>query len=208
MNIWTNGSFIFKSTDTGINIYNTTETLLGTISYLNASSVWFDDNYLYIGTTDSGVVRSPMSSISGAVYNDLSIYKTHPDINNNVNYIHGVGNYLCVATISGAHIFDLTTGSGVYFNTSISAQKCHQLADRTSYYIYDDKLKTVYNDNSTYLYTAGDGIIPTISGINDLYVVPGTNNLILLATTDGAVIIEEDKGNEINSRFKYIYIEE
>jgi len=46
------------------------------------------------------------------------------------------------------------------------------------------------------------------SGINDIYVVFGTNNLILLATTDGVVVIEESKGNESNSLFKYFYIEE
>jgi len=209
MNIWSTENFIFKSTVSGINIYNTTGLFLGIISYLNTTSVWADNNYLYISTTNSGVIRSPMSSISGSVYDDLNIYKNYPDINNEyVNYVHGDGNYLCVATISGAHIFDLTTESGVYSNTLIAANKCYQLSDRTSYYIYDNKLTTVYIDNSTYLYESGDGIIPTVSGINDIYVVDNINNLILLATTDGAVVIEESKGNEVNSLFKYFYIEE
>lgn len=210
MNIWTSDNFIFKSTVSGINVYNfTTELLLGIINYPNVSSVWSDDDHLYIGTTNSGVVRSPMSSISGSVYNDLSIYKTYPDISNEyVNYIHGIGNYLCVATVSGVNIINLTTNSGIYTNTSIAAEKCYQISDRTSYYIYDNKLETVYNDNSTYIYQSGDGIIPTISGMNDLYVVSGTNNLILLGTTAGAVVIEENKGSEPLSRFKYYYIEE
>ena len=211
MNIWTQGTFTFKNTTSGIDVFNTAGVplLLGTVSYPNTSSVWANGNYLYIGTTNSGVLRSPMSSISGSVYNNFDVYKIYPDISNNhVNYTHGDGNYLCVATISGAHIFDLTTGSGIYSNTSIVADKCYQLADRTSYYIYDDKLETVYNDDSTYVYSGGDDIIPTISGMNDIYVVSGTNNLILLATTDGAVVIEERKGNEVNSRFKYFYIEE
>lgn len=210
MNIWTNGNFIFKSTASGINVYDfTTELLLGAIDYLNASSIWANNEYLYIGTTNSGVIKSPMSSISGSIYNDLSVYKNYPDINNEyVNYIHGEDNYLCVATISGAHIFDLTTNSGVYSNTSIVADKCHQMEDRTSYYIYDNKLETVYNDDSTYIYQSGDSIIPTVSGMNDLYVVSGTNNIILLATTDGTVVIEENKGSEAGSRFKYYYIEE
>lgn len=209
MNIWTSGDFIFKTTVSGINVYDlTTELFLGTISYLNASSVWANNDYLYIGTTNSGVIRSPMSSISGSVYGDLSIYKTYPDVNSeNVNYTHGEDNYLCIATISGAHIFNLTTNSGIYTNTSIVADKCHQMVDRTSYYIYDNKLRTVYSDDSTYLYEAGAGIIPTVSGINDLYVVDGVNNVIFLATTDGVVMIEENKGNETNSRFKYYYIE-
>ncbi len=186
-----------------------TEILLGTVNHdSGVNSVWANDDYLYIATTNSGVLMSPMSSISGSIYNDLSIYKTYPDISNeSVNYIHGDGNYLCVATISGAHIFDLTTNSGVYTNTSILADKCHQLADRTSYYIYDNNLRTVYNDNSTHLYSAGDGLIPTVSGINDVYVVSGTKNLILLATTDGVTVIEENKGVEAISRFKYYYIE-
>lgn len=210
MNIWTSGNFIFKSTVSGVNVYDLiTELFLGAIDYLNASSIWANNDHLYISTTDSGVLRSPMSSISGSIYNDLSTYKVYPDIGSNyVNYVHGDGNYLCVATISGAHIFDLTTNSGIYTNSSLIADKCHQLVDRTSYYIYDDKLMTVYIDNSTYVYQSGDGIIPTISEMNDLYIVSGINNLILLGTTAGTVMIEESKGDEANARFKYYYIEE
>jgi len=209
MNIWVSGNFIFKTTSSGINVYNlVNETLIGAITYLNVNSVWANDDYLYIGTTDSGVLESPISSISGGIYNDFDIYKDYPFIENYVNYIHGAGNYLNIATISGVHIFNLATDIEVYYNESILADKCHQMADRTSYYIYNDKLKTVYNDDSTHLYQSGDGIIPTVSGINDLYVVSGTKNLILLATTAGAVMIEERKGSEANSRFKYYYIEE
>ena len=209
MNIWSTDNFIFRATNSGVDVYNESEALLGVVTYIGVSSVWANDSYLYISTTNSGVIRSLISSISGAVYNDLNIYKSYPDIcNNDVNYIHGNGNYLCVATVSGVDIINMITSSGVYTNSSIIADKCYQLSDRTSYYIYDDKLMTVYNDDSTYLYAGGDGIIPTISGINDLYIVDSINNLILLATTNGAVVIEEDKGNEVGARFKYYYIEE
>jgi len=208
-NVWVSGDFIFKTMVSGIGVYSVlSENLLGVIDYTPryAGAVWANDDYLYISTFDSGVLKSPMSSISGAIYNDLSIYKNYPDINSEcVSYIHGEDDYLCVATLSGAHIFDLTTHSGVYTNSSIVADKCFQLGNRTSYYIYENNLKTVYNDNSTYLYTSGDGILPTISGINDVYVV---NDTIFLATTSCAIVIEENKGNETNSRFKYYYIEE
>ncbi len=206
MNIWIKAGFIFKSTSSGVNVYDyPTKTLNGFV-ISNSNSVWANSDYLFIGTTYSGVLKTPLSSISGSLYNDLSVYKAYPDINNDcVNYVHGNGNYLCVATISGAHIFDLTTNSGIFSDSSIAPSKCYQLADRTSYYIYDDKLKTVYNDDSTYIYTAGDDIIPTVSGINDIFVV---NDTIFLATTSCAVVIEENKGNEANSRFKYYYIEE
>ncbi len=208
MNIWSTDNFIFRATNSGVDVYNESEALLGVVTYIGVSSVWANDSYLYISTTNSGVIRSLISSISGAVYNDLNIYKSYPDIcNNDVNYIHGNGNYLCVATVSGVDIINMITSSGVYTNSSIIADKCYQLSDRTSYYIYDDKLMTVYNDDSTYLYAGGDGIIPTISGINDLYIVDSINNLILLATTNGVVVIEENKGDEANSRFKYYYRE-
>jgi len=211
MNIWSIDNFVFKSTVSGVDVYDKlTETLFGTISHnADVTSVWADSNYLYMGTTNSGIIWSPMSSISGAVYDNFGVYKTYPDIcDSHVNYLHGAGNYLCAATISGVNIFDLTTNSGIYTNSSIVANKCHQMVDRTSYYIYDDKLRTVYNDDSTYLYGSGDGIIPTISGMNDLYIVSGDKNIIYLATTSGVVIVEEDKGNEANCRFKYYYVEE
>lgn len=211
MNIWSINNFIFKSTVSGVDVYDKlTETLSGTINHnADVTSVWANNDYLYIGTTNSGIIRSPMSSISGSVYNDLNIYKIYPDIcNDSVNYLHGEGNYLCTATISGVNIFDLITNSGVYTNTSVIADKCHQIEDRTSYYIYDDKLRTVYNDDSTYLYESEDGIIPESITMNDLYIVSGDKNVIYLATTSGVVVIEEDKGNEANCRFKYYYVEE
>jgi hypothetical protein len=211
MNIWSIDNLTFKSTVSGVNVYDKlTEALSGTISHnAGVTSVWANNDYLYIGTTNSGVIWTPMSSISGSVYDNLSIYKVYPDVcNDNVNYLHGDVNYICVATISGVNIFDLTTNSGVYTNSSIVADKCHQMSDRTSYYIYDDKLRTVYNDDSTYLYGSGDGIIPTILGMNDLYVVSGDKNIIYLATTSGVVVVEENKGSEPLSRFKYYYVEE
>jgi len=205
-NVWAQGDYVFKSSVYGVEVYSfPSKNLLGVVQHTpgNAGPVWANNDYLYIATSDAGVLKSPMSSISSAIYNDLSTYKIYPDINNNVNYIHGAGNYLNVATVSGAYIFDLTTGSGLYTDLDMVAYKCYQLADRTAYYIYDDKLETVYNDDSTYLYTSGDGILPTISGVNDVFVV---NDTIFLATTSCAVVIEQNKGNEVNSRFKYYYI--
>ena len=208
-------TFVFKATSLGVDIFDViTEALMAFVIYnggINSVTTTINTGYLMLATTNSGIWKMPLSTISGVgnLTDKISAYKMYPDISNNyVNYVHGSGNYLCVATISGAHIFDLTTNSGIYSNTSIAPEKCYQLSDRTSYYIYDNKATTVYNDDSTYLYESGDGIIPTVSGINDIYVVFGTNNLILLATTDGVVVIEESKGNESNSLFKYFYIEE
>jgi hypothetical protein len=70
------------------------------------------------------------------------------------------------------------------------------------------RLYAIYSDSSSYIYTSGLDEIIQASHINDIYVTEGTSqygngNVLFLATDLGAVVIEERRGDEINSRFKY-----
>ena len=208
-----NDLLVFNPTykyDSIVEVYNLSAVLSGTIYSENeVSSVWADDDYLYLATSVSGIMRTPISSISGAVFNDLSYYKVEPYITNNqVNYVHGAGKHLLVTTAAGIDQFDLTTDNRVYTTTMLpGASQCFQTTTSGFYYTISGTLGRIYDDGSMFLYNAGDGIIPQGVNINDIHVNEFDKNVIFLATTDGIVVIEEDKGNESNCRFKHYYIE-
>ena len=221
-NIWTDDTYIFKATTSGVNIYDIdTGGTVAIVQYgTGMSSVWSDDTYLYMGTTNSGVLWLPISVISGTydLTNQLSIYRGYPNItNDHVNYLHGSGDYLCITTISGVDHINLTTSSGIYTTVS-GAKKCYQTAEGRFYYCFDDDLNVVYDNtqnwtNPGYIYSVGDGIIQAGVEINDIFVTEDTSiyqsddNVIFLATSNGVTIIEERKNNEISSRVKYFYKE-
>lgn len=131
---------------TAIKVYNTTGSHLDTIPYngTNVKALWANDNYLYIGTTDSGIDRLAMSyisspSISGSdLFNYIESYKQHPSItSNHINYLHGNANYLCASTNSGVDHINITTDDWSHstFNAGREGYKCYQTPDGRFYYI-------------------------------------------------------------------------
>lgn len=214
-NVWTNDPFIYKSTVSGINVYDLgTGSLLNFIEHENTSSVWANNDCVYVATTISGIYRCSVSTVTGTV--NLEPYKQYPEITNNYVYcIHGNGDYLCATTVSGIDHYDLTTDSGIY-TTFSGVGKCFQTERGEFYYTYnplqaDKELHVVYDtvsnwDRNTvgYIYTVGNYI-------NDLHITEKTSryndgNVIFLATTNGVTVIEEKPGDEENSNFKYYYI--
>lgn len=221
-NIWTEEPYIYKATSSGINIYDLGTEALVSMAYWDGgiNSVWADTDYVFMATTNSGILWFSVSTISGSpdVTDQLAVYKNYPDITNeHVNYLHGAGSYLCATTISGVDNINLTTSSGIYTTVS-GAQKCYQTESGRFYYDIGNSLNVVYDNtqdwiNPGYVYSTGDGIIPIGIEINDVFVTEGTSayqssdNVIFLATTSGAVVIEERKGDEENSRVKYFFVE-
>jgi hypothetical protein len=160
-NLTSNSDFIFETvlTDyyfihgvklepwtTAIKVYDKSSgDYLDTIPYSasDINSIWADDSYLYIGTTTSGINRLPMSIISNPSISGIGLvtyiqeYKKYPNItSNNINYIHGNNNYLCVATISGIDHININTDDRYY--TTLSGRigfKCHQTSTGRFYYI-------------------------------------------------------------------------
>lgn len=213
-NVWINDPFIYKATVSGINIYYLeTTSLLDFIELDYTSSVWANDEYVYVATSVSGIYRS---TVTGTV--NLIPYKQYPEITNNDVYcIHGGGDYLCATTMSGVDHYNLTTGSGIYTTLS-GVHKCFQTERGEFYYTYnpyeaDNELHVVYDNTINwdmetvgYIYTIGD------YNLNDLYVTEKTSrynngNVLFLATGGGATVIEENPENEENSNFKYYKIE-
>lgn len=216
-NIWTQSSFIYASTASGVNVYNLDPvSLLNFVEYDGTSGVWADDFYMYMATNNSGIYRCDVTTITGAY--TLEIYKQYPDItSNNVYYVHGNSNYLCTTTMSGVDHYNINTDFRVYTTLS-GVSKCFQTARGEFYYTYNDstngsELHTIYDNlNDWDRNTVGYIYEFTDRKINDLHVTEKTSrynegNLLLLATSNGAVVMEEKPGDEENNNYKYYMLD-
>lgn len=132
MNIFTVPPYVYKATASGLSVYDlNSEALLG-FEYITGgvSSVWADTQYVYSGTTTSGLYRSSVSLPT------LSTpYKQYPDISSNlVNYVHGNGDYLCVVTNAGVDRFNTQDDSRVQV-TCNNLNKCFQASTGDFYFV-------------------------------------------------------------------------
>jgi hypothetical protein len=138
-NLCSNDTLIFISTCSGVYTYHKDdEYLLNYVRVDNVNSVWANNNDMFIAT-DSGVYRCDITNISGEL--TLLPFKQYPDItSNDILYLHGAGDYLCAATISGVDRYTLTTDERVYFSSG-RTEKCFQISDGGFYYYVNPELR-------------------------------------------------------------------
>jgi len=138
-NIWTTDDYIYQSTISGVNVYdNETEEMLWLVGYAaGVNSVWADDTYIYMGTTNSGVYRCSITTMSGA--QDTHQYISEPNITNNIiNYLHGADKFLCVSTVSGVDHINMDTSARSYTDLDYGSSKCLQTSPGRFYYFQND----------------------------------------------------------------------
>lgn len=129
-NIWTTASYIYRTTSSGLSVYDYTTGSLLSFTPMLCSSVWASDQYVYVGTTNSGVLRSVVSGTMNFVS-----YKSYPDITaNKINYLHGNGDYLCIVTESGVDRYNTFIDDRVFSIVDGIPDKCFQLSNG-DYYI-------------------------------------------------------------------------
>jgi hypothetical protein len=213
-NIWTVDPYVYRATVSGLQVYDLSSEIL--INFIPVSSgvnsVWADISYVYIGTTNSGVYRcSSAVAVSGTSFTE---YKSYPNITSNeVVYLHGKGNYLCVSTASGVDRFTLSNGSRTY-ESAASPEKCFQTSGGDYYYYINNspaELHAVYSGGG-YTYEAEEGGVIGPVSFNDIYVTEGTSiydeaNVLFLATSSGAYVVEEKRGDEENCRKRIYYLD-
>ena len=210
-NLSINSYNIFQARINALEVYDLTGTYSGTIIMRGINSVWADDDYLYVGTTNSGIYRT---TASGALSSPLTQYKYDSDITSNeVIYLHGGGEFLCVTTLAGVDHYNVVSGTRIH-TLSSGTGKCQQTSTGEFYYFKDGSLYAMYNTTVDWTepdYTYNDQL-PYVTRINDIYVTEGTStygsdNVIFLATDYGVHVIEERKTDEINSRLKRFYLQ-
>lgn len=131
-NIWSVDPYVYKATASGLEVYDLASESLVSFTAVSGgiNSVWANSQYVYVATTNSGIFRSTVSS---GVPN-FSVYKSFPNItSDSVNYIHGNGDYLCAATISGVDRYTISTSAHSYVNRTY-VNKCFQTTGGDYYY--------------------------------------------------------------------------
>jgi hypothetical protein len=224
--VWTD-DYIYAATSAGLKVYDiTSESVYAYITYNGGfSTVWANDGKVFIGTTGSGVKYINKTCISGSVgspydlitclnsFSDLTYY--HELTSDNIRYIHGSGDILCVVTSSGVDIVKIDPQSYRSYSLVNNAKKSFMTGDKKFYYTISGtewSLNRVDNclgdwqapDKS---YTTGGGILPAGEKINDIFITENTasdstSNTIFCATSNGIFVIDES-----NDEYVIYYIE-
>jgi len=145
-NLCYNTNFIFSIATGNIAVYDLDLVSLGNIYIDGVSSIYADDTNLYLATTNSGILYSPVASISGSIFNDILVYKQTPDItSNHTKYIHGAGDYILVTTESGIDQYNKSSLARIYNESSKESSKCFQTSSGRFYYVSNVITETFFN---------------------------------------------------------------
>jgi hypothetical protein len=196
-----------------LKIYDiTSESVYAYITYSGGfSTVWANDDKVFVGTTDSGVKYINKTCISGSVgspydlftcledFSDLTYY--HDLTSDNIRYIHGSGDVLCMITDSGVDVVKIDPQSYRSYTSLSGAKKGFMTSSGRFYYMTLDVLYVMYTclydwTEANKEYTVGSGIFESGIELNDIFVTEQTSsdsisNTIFMATTSGAYIIDE-----------------
>ena len=218
--IWTD-DYVYVTTGVGLEIYDiTSENKYAYIDYGGGFiSVWGNDDNIFLGTTDAGIKYISKTCISGSVVdpyeinaclNDFSDFTYYHELeSNDIRYIHGCDDVLCVVTDLSVEVVKLNPQSYRSYTMVNEAQKCFMTSTGKFYYIVDEQpasgveyslnvMNTSLADWSApdYRYVTGSGIFEGGISINDIFItentaVSGVGNTIFAATSSGIYKIDE-----------------
>jgi len=201
--IYSDNTYVYGITTDGIIVNEITTNLTKcnvTLSSYVGTTVWCNENLLYIGTTTGVYYDVSQNVINSCTFSGTNVY-TYTD---NVTYIHGYGSDLFVATSSGVEYI-----SDVYHTKTVTpdvTQCC--LSENTGYYVNTssiggvtyNNINVIYNMNTdwvtpSYIYTTGSGILESNITITDFLVTTKTGSYnkdtIICSTTNGVYVIDD-----------------
>lgn len=212
--VWTDADYAYAVSSNGMVVYDvTTGSEYAYVTYSGGfNTVWVNDDKVFVGTTDSGVKYINKTCISGSVgspydlftclndFSDLTYY--HSLTSDNIRYIHGSGDVLCVVTDSGVDVVKIDPQSYRSYTSLSGAKKCFMTSSGRFYYMTLDVLYVMYTclydwTEANKEYTVGSGIFESGIELNDIFVTEqtssdSTSNTIFMATTSGAYVIDEE----------------
>lgn len=225
MQIQTDSDYVFVVTSSGLEVYDLTSQLLGATAYnINGySSVYSTDDFVYIGTINSGIkkIYKPSIIMNPATPTNINSYITnyfaYPDItSNSINYIHGNSKKLLVCTVSGIDVIRIDSSyiTHHYTTPNETPLKCFATDADDFYYTVVSGISSTYYlhrldgnksnwNESNYSYMSGFGILSSIESVTDIYVTDGTSvsgsnyNTVFLTTNSGVYIVDEGSGDYV-----------
>lgn len=196
--------YVYAVTSNGLDIYDiTSESKYAYITYDGGfSTLWVNDDYVFLGTSSNGVKYLDKNSITGSIGSphDLSSYLNNlGDLtyysnltSDNISYIHGNDDKIVCTTTVGVDVVKLNPQSYRSFTLIGGADKCFMSSNDEVYYtVLSGSTWFVYKiTDSDHDWSSPDKIYNIFSSltINDVFV---DSNNIYAATSSGVYVIDE-----------------
>lgn len=207
--VWRDTEYAYAVTSSGLDVFDINSA--NKVSYVNNrggfTTIWGNQDNIYLGTPDDGVKYLDKTTISGGdLTSNLQDYDFYYNTTtDDVRYLHGYEETLAVVTASGVDI--LNNGAQGFKSTTsgTSYTKCFMTSKNELYYIDQStgaeglcKIGSVLCDwkNPDIFYEVGVSFLPAGQGINDIFVTENTSsnktdNTVFVATTNGAFVLDE-----------------
>jgi hypothetical protein len=206
------GNYLYAATNAGLIVIDVaTEAEYARARNLATTSVWNDDETIYVGTNNSGIYYMDKDDITTYSGGDLTNYlfpwhKTPFLSSNYIKYLHGSGDYLCASTAAG---FDFIWISLDESESAMVADswKCFVCSDGKTYFTTSGTPNLIYRANvpgsiayPTVVYTCGSGYLVDVVNANDIFVTERTSsaapilwveNTLFIAASGGAYVFDE-----------------
>lgn len=214
--IWSDMDYVYAAITFGLDIIEMESELK--VAYIEQhmgfSTVWANDDRVYLGTSTSGIKYFEKTCISGSLVIPIDMVlclidyaSPHGASSETVRYIHGSGDdYLMCCTNSGVDVYHMKPTMYRSTHATTDAYKCFMTSTGKFYYTTNVDGQWAVNrvDNPLwdwttpdYIHAAGGIILASGIAINDIFVTEGTSpydntsNTLFVATSSGAYVIDE-----------------
>lgn len=205
-------AYLYAATDIGLIVIDVpTEAEYARASNSTVTSVWNDEDNIYVGTTISGIYYLEKDYITTFTGGDLTNYllpwKQTPFLASNyIKYLHGSGDYLCVSTAAGFDFIWISLDDVETAAVTMS-WKCFVCSDGKTYFTTSGSPNMIYRANvpgsiayPAVEYICGSGYLVDVANANDIFVTENTSsappilwveNTLFIAASGGAYVFDE-----------------
>jgi hypothetical protein len=208
----TGAAYLYAATDIGLVVVDAvTENEYARAENNKVTSVWNDDETIYVGTTNSGIYSMEKDYITTYTGGDLTDYlfpwKKTPFLSSNyIKYLHGSGDYLCASTAAGFDFIWISLDESESAMVTMS-WKCFVCSDGKTYYTTSGSPNQIFRSNvpgsiayPPIVYLCGSGYLEDVATANDIFVTENTSsappilwveNTLFIAASGGAYVFDE-----------------
>ncbi len=209
--VWTDENYVYAATLVGLDIIDIeSEQKYAQLTCSGGfTTVWSNDDKVYLGTTENGIKYINKTCISGSIFAPTELYSYLTDYveqsltSDKIRYIHGNNGFLMCCTAVGVDVIKKEPHGYRSYTTISGARKCFMTSTGKCYYSTCsgtswelNRVNVSLTDWVTPSHVYGDPLIAS-NEITDMFVTEGTasdgvSNTLMVATSSGVFIISEE----------------